>query len=67
MSIKDHAVLVSLVVRKPQMTTKDAKATRDAESANDAHNAGQYVLIPFQRGNFFNFLHNLPVYFKEAS
>jgi hypothetical protein len=42
MSIKDHAVLVSLVVRKPQMTTKDAKATRDAESANDAHNAGQY-------------------------
>lgn len=42
MSIKDHAMLVSLSVRKPQMTMKDAKATRDAEAANDAHNAGQF-------------------------
>lgn len=42
MSIKDHAMLVSLSVRKPQMTKKDVKATRDAEDANDASNAGQY-------------------------
>jgi hypothetical protein len=42
MSIKNHAMLVSLSVRKPQMTMKDAKATRDAEAANDAHNAGQF-------------------------
>jgi hypothetical protein len=42
MSIKNHAMLVSLNVRKPQMTMKDAKATRDAERANDAHNAGQF-------------------------
>lgn len=42
MSIKDHALLVSLTVNKPQMTQKDQKATSDAERANDAHGAGQY-------------------------
>jgi hypothetical protein len=42
MSIKEHALLVSLTVNKPQMTQKDAKATADAETANNAHNAGQY-------------------------
>jgi hypothetical protein len=42
MSIKNHALLVSLTVNKPQMTQKDSKATADAESANQAHNAGQY-------------------------
>jgi hypothetical protein len=42
MSIKDHALLVSLSVNKPQMTQKDSKATADAESANNAHGAGQY-------------------------
>lgn len=42
MSIKDHALLVSLRVTKPQMTQKDEKATRDAESANDAHGAGHF-------------------------
>lgn len=42
MSIKDHALLVSLTVNKPQMTQKDHKATSDAERANDAHGAGQY-------------------------
>jgi hypothetical protein len=42
MSIKDHALLVSLTVNKPQMTQKDIKATSDAELANNAHGAGQY-------------------------
>lgn len=42
MSIKDHAMLVSLSVSKPQMTKKDEKATRDAENANNAHGAGQF-------------------------
>lgn len=42
MSIKDHALLVSLTVNKPQMTQKDHKATVDAEQANNAHGAGQY-------------------------
>lgn len=42
MSIKDHALIVSLSVNKPQMTQKDHKATIDAERANDAHGAGQY-------------------------
>lgn len=42
MSIKDHAMIVSLTVNKPQMTQKDHKATNDAELANDAHGAGQY-------------------------
>lgn len=42
MSIKDHALLVSLTVSKPQMTAKDGKATRDAESANNASGAGHY-------------------------
>ncbi len=42
MSIKNHALLVSLSVSKPQMTKKDDKATRDAETANNAHGAGQF-------------------------
>lgn len=42
MSIKNHALLVSLSVSKPQMTQKDEKATRDAERANNAHGAGQF-------------------------
>lgn len=42
MSIKNHALLVSLHVGKPQMTKKDDKATRDAENANNAHGAGQF-------------------------
>jgi hypothetical protein len=42
MSIKDHALLVSLTINKPQMTQKDEKATVDAEVANNAHGAGQY-------------------------
>jgi hypothetical protein len=42
MSIKDHALLVSLRVNKPQMTQKDDKATYDAEAANNAHGAGQF-------------------------
>ena len=42
MSIKNHALLVSLTVNKPQMTQKDDKATRDAERANNAHGAGQF-------------------------
>ena len=42
MSIKDHALIVSLSVSKPQMTAKDDKATRDAEQANNAHGAGQF-------------------------
>jgi hypothetical protein len=42
MSIKNHALLVSLTVNKPQMTQKDDKATRDAEVANNAHGAGQF-------------------------
>jgi hypothetical protein len=42
MSLRDNALLVSLTVRKPQMTVKDDKATNDAEVANNAHNAGHY-------------------------
>lgn len=42
MSIKQHALLVSLSVSKPQLTQKDEKATYDAEVANAAANAGQY-------------------------
>lgn len=42
MSIKDHALIVSLSIHKPQMTQKDHKATIDAEHANNAHGAGQY-------------------------
>ena len=42
MSIKNHALLVSLTVSKPQMTAKDGKATRDAEVANNASGAGHY-------------------------
>ena len=42
MSIKNHAMLVSLSVSKPQMTKKDDKATVSAEVANNAYGAGQY-------------------------
>lgn len=42
MSIKNHALLVSLTVNKPQMTQKDSKATKDAEDANNANGAGHY-------------------------
>lgn len=42
MTIKDHALIVSLSICKPQMTQKDQKATIDAERANNAHGAGQY-------------------------
>lgn len=42
MSLKEHALIVSLAVNKPQLTMKDAKATRDAEDANNAHGAGQF-------------------------
>jgi len=42
MSIKEHSLLVSLTVNKPQMTQKDDKATHDAEVANNAHGAGQF-------------------------
>ena len=42
MSIKDHALLVSLYIGKPQLTKKDDKATNDAEAANNARGAGQY-------------------------
>ena len=42
MSIKNHALLVSLSVSKPQMTKKDEKATVSAEVANNAYGAGQY-------------------------
>jgi hypothetical protein len=42
MSIKNHALLVSLTVNKPQMTQKDSKATKDAEDANNASGAGHY-------------------------
>ena len=42
MSIKNHAMLVSLNVSKPQMTKKDEKATVSAEVANNAYGAGQY-------------------------
>jgi hypothetical protein len=42
MNLKDNALLVSLTVSKPQLTTKDDKATADAERANNASGAGQY-------------------------
>ena len=42
-TLKDNALLVSLTVRKPQLTKKDYKATADAEIANNAHGAGKYV------------------------
>jgi hypothetical protein len=42
MSIKDHALIVSLSVCKAQMTKTDGKATNAAEQATNAHNAGQY-------------------------
>ena len=35
-TLKDKALLVSLSVRKPQLTKKDYKATADAEIANNA-------------------------------
>lgn len=43
MSLKDHALIVSVSVGKPQMTKTDMKATIDAEQANNAHNAGKYT------------------------
>lgn len=42
MSIKDHALIVSLSVGKPQMTKKDDTATEAAESTMGAHGAGKY-------------------------
>jgi len=42
MSIKDHALIVSMSVGKPQMTKKDKRATQAAESATNAKNAGKY-------------------------
>ena len=42
MSLRENALLVSLTVRKPQMTVQDDKATRDAEDANNANGAGHY-------------------------
>lgn len=42
MSLKDHALIVSLTVSKPQMTKTDAKATDAAERATNANNAGHY-------------------------
>lgn len=42
MSLKDHALIVSLSVGKPQMTKTDGKATDAAERATNAHNAGIY-------------------------
>ena len=42
MSIKDHALLVSLSVGKPQMTKKDDGATAAAENSMGAHGAGKY-------------------------
>ncbi len=42
MSLKEHSLIVSLTVNKPQLTKKDEKATRDAEDANNAHGAGQF-------------------------
>jgi hypothetical protein len=50
MSLKDHALLVSLSVSKPQMTQTDRKATQDAEAANDAHGAGKYRKDLYPRG-----------------
>lgn len=50
MSLKDHALLVSLSVSKPQMTQTDRKATQDAEEANDAHGAGKYRKDLYPRG-----------------
>lgn len=43
MSIKDNALIVSLTVRKPQLSAKDEKATHDAETANNAAGAGKYT------------------------
>jgi hypothetical protein len=42
MSIKDHAMLVSLTVGKAQMTKTDGKGTAAAEEATNARNAGHY-------------------------
>lgn len=42
-TLKDKAMLVSLNITKPKMTTKDRKATEDAEQANNAHGAGAYI------------------------
>jgi len=42
MSLKENALLVSLSVKKPQMTKVDAKGTDAAERANNARHAGEY-------------------------
>lgn len=42
MSLKDNALIVSLTVKKPQMTKVDAKGTSAAEIANNARHAGEY-------------------------
>lgn len=42
MSIRDHAIIVSLTVTKPQMSKTDNTATRAAEQATNAHKAGHY-------------------------
>lgn len=42
MSIKDHALIVSMSVGKPQMTKKDQLATQAAEVATNANKAGKY-------------------------
>lgn len=43
MSLKNHSLIVSLTVRKPKLSSKDAKATQDAELANNASGAGKYT------------------------
>jgi len=43
MSIKNNSLIVSLTVRKPQLSQKDDKATFDAESVNNAQGAGKYT------------------------
>lgn len=50
MSIKDHGMLVSISVSKPQLTAKDDKATRDAEVANNASGAGHYRKDLYPKG-----------------
>jgi hypothetical protein len=43
MSIKNNSLIVSLTVRKPQLSQKDDKATFDAEAVNNAQGAGKYT------------------------
>ena len=42
MSLKDNALIVSLTVRKPQMSKVDSRGTSAAERANNARGAGEY-------------------------